>query len=371
MKTDSIYQLEWTNNVRTIGRVFVYNDVLWLSYSGCGIEFVCNGGFCATLIADDMIHAADAEIHYARYAVLMDGVQIRGGRLAESESVIEAEAEGEHTFRIIKLSESADSSLGIREISGLAAASPNDAEFDFRPSESPELKIEIIGDSITCGYGVEGSLAETYTTATENVSEAWAYKTAGRLGADYSIVSRSGAGIISGYTGDGIKNTENLLPEVYDKMGCSLSTLDGKVFPADFEYDFTYEPDLIIVNLGTNDISYCMPYDEKGQLRISGEEAVERRRDFHVHYKEFISHVRERNPFSKIMCILGVMGTVLNDEVEMVVSELNAAGDSRIFSMSLAEQDAAHDGYGTDYHPSKVTQNKLTDAVVGRIKEII
>ena len=58
MKTDDIYSLEWTNKVKVIGRAFVYNDCLWLSYSGTGVEFTCNDGF-RTVLASDMIGQDD------------------------------------------------------------------------------------------------------------------------------------------------------------------------------------------------------------------------------------------------------------------------------------------------------------------------
>lgn len=371
MTTENIYELEWTNNVRTLGRVFVYNDVLWLSFSGCGIEFVCNGGFKVMLVGDSMTETFDADIHYARYAVFKDGQLVMDERLKEKEASFGLKAEGEHVYRIVKLSESSDSSLGIRDLRCLEGDDTEDGtECEIRATKSCELKIEVVGDSITCGYGVEGDLTQTYTTATENVSLAWSYMTAGRILADYSIVSKSGAGIISGYTGDGIRNRDNILTEYYDKMGCSMGSIAQGVRPQDFDYDFSFEPDVIIVNAGTNDISFVHPVDELGNLRIDDAEANVRRREFYTEYKKFIQHIRECNPFSRILCTLGVMGTALNNEVETVVRELNAAGDLRIFWLPLQDQDAVHDGYGTDYHPSKITQVKLADTVTACLKEI-
>ena len=50
------------------------------------------------------------------------------------------------------------------------------------------LKIEVIGDSITCGYGVDDEDENhQFTTATEDVTKAYAYKTAKALDAEYSI----------------------------------------------------------------------------------------------------------------------------------------------------------------------------------------
>lgn len=53
----------------------------------------------------------------------------------------------------------------------------------------PDLKIEFIGNSITCGYGVEAeSKNEPYSCRTENVSLSYAVLAAEKLNAEYSIV---------------------------------------------------------------------------------------------------------------------------------------------------------------------------------------
>ena len=63
--------------------------------------------------------------------------------------------------------------------------------------------IEFIGDSITCGYGIDTACeANTFSTTNENVNKAFSYLTAAALGADASFVSYSGHGLISGYTGN-------------------------------------------------------------------------------------------------------------------------------------------------------------------------
>lgn len=360
MNQEDIYSLEWTNSIKTLGRVFVYNGIMWLSYSGTGIEFVCEGGFKAALVGD--LSAKNHEDgRLARYCVFKDGECILDERLNEASKSIGIKAEGRHIFRLIKVSESEDSSLGIASIEGLGGA--------ITQTEPSKLKLECVGDSITCGYGVEGHLGEVYTTATENVSKAWSYLTAQKLGADYSIVSKSGSGIISGYTATGERNTLNILPPLYDRMGCSVNTIKEGVRPQDFEYDYSFEPDVIAICLGTNDMSYCHPVDEQGSGRLTAEEEAPRRRQFYDEYKEFILHVRKMNPFAKIVCMLGIMGVALNHEVEMVVKDLSAGGDQRIFFLALENQ-SIEDGYGTDYHPSPVTQEKMASKVADFISNI-
>ncbi len=365
MKADEIYSLEWTNNVKVNGRAFVYNNCLWLSYSGTGVEFVCNNGFEARIVSD-MIDSSDTA-GAARICVLKDGAQILEEMVDNSQLSLEIRDEGVHTYSVIKLSESFNSSVGIREIIPYGTIKGDDGdEKGLVPVEDNRMKVEFIGNSITCGYGVEGDLSQTFTTATENVMKAWPYVTAKKLNADYSIVSKSGAGIISGYTATGERNTDNIITRCYDVMGCTQYTLDGKVGPADFEYDYSFDPDVIVVLLGTNDISFCHPVDENGTPRLSEAEEKTRRKEFYTEYKRFILHIREKNPLSKIVCALGVMGDALNEEVNMAVSEICAEGDSRIFMLPLEPQDP-EDGYGTDYHPSHITQKKVADAVANYI----
>lgn len=77
--------------------------------------------------------------------------------------------------------------------------------------------MEFIGDSITCGYGVDDEVAEhQFKTATEDVTRAYAYKTARMLNADYSMFSASGYGIITGYTEGDVKLEDQRLPQFYE-----------------------------------------------------------------------------------------------------------------------------------------------------------
>ena len=61
-----------------------------------------------------------------------------------------------------------------------------------------------------------------------------------------------------------------------------------------------------------------------------------------------------------ILCVLGIMGTELNDYMVRAVNEYRAeTGDVRIHSMTLQDQDAERDGYGSNFHPSERTQQRL------------
>ena len=98
------------------------------------------------------------------------------------------------------------------------------------PLPEKELKLEFIGESITCGYGIDDEDENHhFQTATEDATRAYAYKTAMALDADYSLVSYSGHGIISGYTENGQRLETHKVPDVYEKLGKTYGSANGYI----------------------------------------------------------------------------------------------------------------------------------------------
>ena len=65
-----------------------------------------------------------------------------------------------------------------------------------------------------------------------------------------------------------------------------------------------------------------------------------------------------------ILCILGFMGTGLNEAMVKAVNEYRAENaDPRIHAMTLQEQDAARYGYGANYHPNEKSQQRLAEKI--------
>ena len=105
-----------------------------------------------------------------------------------------------------------------------------------------------------------------------------------------------------------------------------------------------FRPDVIVINLGTNDLSWCAGRPERCAEYRKG-------------YADFLKTVRKDNPEAEILCILGVMGEGLNDSMEAAVRDYKAeTGDEKIRSLTLREQDGKRNGYGANYHPSEQTQ---------------
>ena len=103
--------------------------------------------------------------------------------------------------------------------------------------------------------------------------------------------------------------------------------------------------------LGTNDLSWCADREPRKDM-------------YRKQYKEFLQKVRANNPGAMILCVLGIMGTGLNEHMVHAVNEYRAeSGDTRIHSMTLQEQDWKRDKYGSNFHPSKRTQQRLAEKI--------
>ena len=340
------------SNVKMLGRTYLYHDTVWCALSATGVEFTLSGKKCEiTLAGDNMASLLSGKEHYARVAVYVDGELavdelIKAGK--QTLSVYESQEEKMVTIRVVKLSESSDSTVGIKEIR-------TDAE-SIEPTANREVRIEYIGDSITCGYGVDGVLGDTYATSNEDATKAYAYLSAQAVDADYSLVAFSGHGIISGYTGDGIIQDQQLVPPYYTKLGNSYGKFASELAPNSIDWDFSkFVPHIIVINLGTNDSSYCGTNEERCLL-------------FQAGYTEFLKSVRAKNADATILCTLGVLGDSLYPYIEAAVKDYtHETGDAKVETMRFEEQ-KSEDGYAVDYHPSALTQQKVANQLVEKLK---
>jgi lysophospholipase L1-like esterase len=212
-----------------------------------------------------------------------------------------------------------------------------------------DLKIEFIGDSLTSG---EGALAARdnmeWVTPWFTARGNYSWYACEALNAERSILSQSGWGVNWDY-----QHTEtNNMSDAYEYTAGVLQGPEAEARGCRKPWDFSrWQPEKILVNLGTNDLSWVADREPRKDL-------------FRKQYKEFLQEVRSKNPGAMILCVLGIMGTGLNDYMVKAVNEYRAeAGDNRIHSMTLQEQDMARDGCGSNYHPSAQTQRRLAEKV--------
>ena len=335
-------------NVRILGRTVYNDDSLWLANSVSGVEFTVTG----SQVTFNLNVSGDP----TRIGVYLNGeLYQRGliGKQSKKGSVTVPLSSGDNTVKLIKLSESMQSELGIDSIE-------IDADAAIEPTSAKERKLEFIGDSITCGYGIdlplkdpETNKANSFSTASEDASKTYAYQIAEMFDSDANFFSMSGCGVWCNYGG----NRDHTMEKYYTKS--SLNTWNsisssGYVLIQNFDWDFSqYRPDCIVINLGTNDWSYFGSHiDEKDKYKES--------------YIDLLKMVRENNPDAKIVCTLGMMGAELFSDMDDAVKDYTSeTGDKEVYTLELGAIDQKNEGYGVDYHPQPATNTRVANDELG------
>lgn len=211
------------------------------------------------------------------------------------------------------------------------------------PWTAPTRAIEIIGDSISCGYGNEGkNQNEHFANDTENNYMAYGYIAARELKAEYQCIAFSGRKMWP----------DNTVPEIYDQI---------VVGEANNKWDFKqYTPDAVLINLATNDFRLAKggAPEEKGWTDA---------------YKAFIARVRQNYPKAHIYCAAGSMMsgqalTTLRGYLNAIVKDVTAAGDKKVHFIEFDVQQMS-DGLGSDWHPSVKTHQKMAAKLVETLKK--
>lgn len=338
--------------VRVIGRTLFKNNIRYLNYSCSAVEFTFTG-----LKAEAVLWTNSPSLSWeseAWVAVFINDEVVPSKRFALKQEeatylLYEGTTQEEVTLRLVKYSEAAHGKVGIKSILLDGEAVP-------KPTQAKNRKLEFIGDSITCGFGIEGVFEkDAFRTDQENPWEAYAATTARALEAEYHLISWSGIGIISNYTEQDVPNDEWLMPPLYPYTDKSMDLLLGNN-PEPWDFD-QYQPDCIVVNLGTNDTSYT-----KG--------IAERVEAFGNRYYDFMQQVRKVNPNAVILCTLGVMGQDLCGEISRQVERMNLEGDQNIFFLPFEVQ-KEEDGIATYWHPNITTNKKMAVKLEGKIREIM
>ena len=360
MKKIEVDELIWS------GRYLDHEGVRYFDYSASGFCFVMKGRSAEAVILSD----ADSWDE-ANKGVL--GIFVTEGNdtsiqaipeeptlrvtLRERENLIklfESDVEKTVCIRVMKFSEAAFGYAGLKslEIDGMVIE-PVDTSVNL------PLKLEFIGDSITCGYGIEGVWEkDTFTTQQERPDKAYAFLTAKALGAEVQLCSWSGIGLISNYVDPATVN----LPDTHWLMQANWPYTDRFLslrlgLEPEVWDGSRYEPDVVVIHLGTNDLSWVRGLEE-------------RRLEYVAQLHQLIEAVHRRSPKAKILCCLGIMGEALNASVKEAV-ELFKKDFPKVCAEFLPfTQQLEADGIGADWHPSALTHKKAAEKLISVIQNL-
>jgi len=339
--------------VRMLGRTHLLENTLWLAHSATGIEFYAVGSNLAIKFLADSRLKEKSEI-WTRIAIYVNGMRVVDTILDEETKRIPVplqECKECNIIRVVKLSEAACSTCGIVQI---------EIDGEIRPTEPKERFIEIIGDSVTCGYGIDDEITKSgFSTAVEDITKTYAYKTAKALHADCSIVALSGYGVISGYSRNGVKSPDRVIPKIYKKFGFCNAVYMGEYLAQNVEWDFTKRrPDLVVLNVGGIDSSYTRGDEEKTEEFVQG-------------YAEFLKTIRACNADAVILCTLGMLKDEMYPAIQRAVEQYRSeTADDKISLMKFDRQRAA-DGMVAGWHPTERTNVRAAKKLIEEIQKIM
>ncbi len=232
------------------------------------------------------------------------------------------------------------------------------------PPAKPERRIEIIGDSISCGSGNEAE------NGSEQCSEdgwgqpyhngylAYGPVMARALDAEYHVTAVSGIGLIRNYSS---MYDARPMPEVYDLMYYEEMTS----IPWD---SAEFVPDAVVVTLGTNDFSPGDSAREKMTIET-----------YTAAYVAFVEQLRQYYPDAHIF---GVSSPMLGDgwpeATDMSASDLKSAIAAMVEHFSGAGDDKVHQfnvtkliGTGCGTHPSAEQDASMAAELGAYVKETL
>lgn len=206
------------------------------------------------------------------------------------------------------------------------------------PPSQPALRIEFVGNSITCGYGVHApDPGEGFQDSTED-AEATAYARAARaLGAEFRVACYSGYGVFRD-----LRAEPNTLPGIYD--------LADPNQPGNWDHA-KWHPHIVVANLGTNDYARGIP------------DSVA----FSKAYADFLTHLVQVHPGVSIALVHGPMmadgfppdsagnpqpsATSLRNRITRLAQSMAPKLGVTIDTILLTPQ-TQQVGWGGDYHPN-------------------
>lgn len=247
----------------------------------------------------------------------------------------------------------------------------------FYPVEDKPLKIEFIGDSITSGEGTFGAKEEEdWIPMMFSAMKDYAYLTAKELNADYRVISQSGWGVNCGWD----NNKNNALPKFYKDI-CGLMPGEtneklGGTKPNDFS---KWQPDFVVVNLGTND---CSSFDQpewidqntgehyKMHKNSDGTFLEEDVKVFQKAVIDFLSTIRECNPDAQIIWCYGMLGTGLQLVIaDAVYRYAHESKDSKVSYLQLPDTDETT--VGSRCHPGYLSHKQAAKELTKYIRTLI
>lgn len=194
---------------------------------------------------------------------------------------------------------------------------------ELEPVKPKDYRFEFIGDSLTSGEGLTGAQhINSWCPTIFGLAGHYALLTSQHFNAEHSIVSQSGWGVYCGWD----NNIRSNIPTYYEQI-CGVINGDENIkLGAHDSHDFaSWKPDVIVINLGTNDggslnqpawkdpdtgIEYKQSRDDSGKLTPDSKE------HFDTAVVTFLKKIRKNNPDAYMVWAYGMCDHTMENEIK-------------------------------------------------------
>jgi len=217
-----------------------------------------------------------------------------------------------------------------------------------KPPKPSKRKIEFIGNSITCGHGVEDKSKDSGAPEFFNNYRAYGAITARYFNAQYHCTAKSGIGIT-------ISWFPEIMPEIFDRLDPNK---EGS------QWDFKkYQPQIVVINLFQND-SWLVNTPDHAQFKERFGTAKPTEAFIINAYTDFLKSVRNRYPAAQIICSLGNMDATREGSQwpGYINSAINSLQDKKMVAHFFAYKNSSG-------HPVIKEQQAMADSLVEFIKQ--
>ena len=239
---------------------------------------------------------------------------------------------GEHAFEIYRCNEAVSGLVTLVSVTMTGAP---------RVYQAPrrDLRMVFLGDSVTCGSGLDGSSANWGKNILSDATRSYAFLCGEALKADFYIAGRSGC-----YTAK--DDTANSVYYTYDYVSKRrVATL----------YDNTKDDvDVFVISLGTNDNN-----KSSGQFKFTEQQV-------HDNIQALITRVRKDHPNAKIVWTYGQLSATRASVIRGAVEEMKAS-DSKIYYYQYKYPNSA----GGASHPTAAAHARDAEELTDYIKNTV
>lgn len=322
-------------NAAVSGRTGMKNGRLLLEWSGSGFAVRVIGSR-----AEIRLRAAVEEGKQPPYVqVSVDGLERESVPVSGFVLIRLDLEEGEHLIRLIRLSEA----LTVAPVEVVSLRLEGEDETPpallAPPGLSPR-RIEFIGDSLTCGYGIAGQpYAVTgrpgrFLTEEEDVTQTYAGVTAAYFGADARYTAASGAGIAHNHPDTA---TNLRIPQLF--------ALKSPADETHLDYSL-WQPQVVVINAGTNDYRGNTTPDE-----------------MHTEVMALLEKVRRAYPDAEIIWMYGMMNRKLEEPLKKGIQDYNAAWGEHVYYLPVGPISGVEE-HGALGHPNAAAHRDRAEPLI-------